>query len=188
MRASGRSSDGWSADGSASDGSAGGRKTTVRNAQNRNTVASAIPTTFAATLSLSGSSRPRTWRETSRQPTWIPAASTLTRTKRTDSRASGPRGRARQVHHRLPAKATAIAAAPDSTWREHYEAGEAARRAGDWGTWRYALVRVREQIGYHPSIVLNLARADARLTSAGGRIVLKRGGVGGASLGAADQG
>ena len=58
---------------------------------------------------------------------------------------------------------TAAAAAPDSTWREHYDAGEAARRAGDWGTWRYALVRVREQIGYHPSIVLNLARADARL-------------------------
>lgn len=54
-------------------------------------------------------------------------------------------------------------AAPDSTWREHYAAGEAAQRAGDWGAWRYQLVRVREQVGYHPSVVLNLARADARL-------------------------
>lgn len=58
---------------------------------------------------------------------------------------------------------SAGAAAPDSTWREHYAAGEAAQRAGDWGAWRYQLVRVREQVGYHPSVVLNLARADARL-------------------------
>lgn len=54
-------------------------------------------------------------------------------------------------------------AAEDSTWREHAQAGEAARAAGDWGGWRYHLVRVREEVGYHPSLVFNLARADARL-------------------------
>jgi streptogramin lyase len=54
-------------------------------------------------------------------------------------------------------------ASEDSTWQEHAQAGEAARAAGDWGGWRYHLVRVREEIGYHPSIVFNLARADARL-------------------------
>jgi hypothetical protein len=53
--------------------------------------------------------------------------------------------------------------ADDSTWRQHAEAGEAARTAGDWGAWRYHLVRVREVVGYHPSIVYSLARADARL-------------------------
>jgi hypothetical protein len=53
--------------------------------------------------------------------------------------------------------------ADDSTWRQHAAAGEAARAAGDWGAWRYQLVRVREVVGYHPSIVYNLARADARL-------------------------
>ena len=54
-------------------------------------------------------------------------------------------------------------AAEDSTWQEHAQAGEAARVAGDWGAWRYHLVRVREEVGYHPSLVFNLARADARL-------------------------
>jgi hypothetical protein len=53
--------------------------------------------------------------------------------------------------------------ADDSTWQQHAAAGEAARAAGDWGAWRYQLVRVREVVGYHPSIVYNLARADARL-------------------------
>ena len=56
-----------------------------------------------------------------------------------------------------------VTAAVDSTWRQHAAAGEAARAAGDWGAWRYHLVRVREVVGYHPSIVYNLARADARL-------------------------
>lgn len=56
-----------------------------------------------------------------------------------------------------------VTAAVDSTWRQHAAAGEAARAAGDWGAWRYHLVRVREAVGYHPSIVYNLARADARL-------------------------
>jgi hypothetical protein len=54
-------------------------------------------------------------------------------------------------------------AAEDSTWRQHAQAGEAARIAGDWGAWRYHLVRMREAVGYHPSIVYSLARADARL-------------------------
>lgn len=54
-------------------------------------------------------------------------------------------------------------ASEDSTWQEHAQAGEAARAAGDWGGWRYHLVRVREEVGYHPSLVFNLARADARL-------------------------
>ncbi|MBB4635252.1 SMP-30/gluconolactonase/LRE family protein [Longimicrobium terrae] len=54
-------------------------------------------------------------------------------------------------------------AAADSSWREHVAAGDQARDAGDWGTWRYHLVRVREQIGYHPLVVLALARADTRL-------------------------
>ncbi|HEX8393753.1 MAG TPA: SMP-30/gluconolactonase/LRE family protein [Longimicrobium sp.] len=54
-------------------------------------------------------------------------------------------------------------AEPDSTWREHVAAGDQARDAGDWGTWRYHLVRVREQIGYHPQVLLALARADTRL-------------------------
>jgi hypothetical protein len=58
---------------------------------------------------------------------------------------------------------TSVTAAIDSTWRQHATAGEAARAAGDWGAWRYHLVRVREAVGYHPSIVYNLARADARL-------------------------
>ena len=53
--------------------------------------------------------------------------------------------------------------AVDSTWQEHAQAGEAARAARDWGGWRYHLVRVREEVGYHPSIVFNLARADAAL-------------------------
>lgn len=53
--------------------------------------------------------------------------------------------------------------ADDSTWRQHAQAGEAARAAGDWGAWRYQLVRVREVVGYHPSIVYSLARADALL-------------------------
>jgi hypothetical protein len=53
--------------------------------------------------------------------------------------------------------------ADDSTWRQHAQAGEAARTAGDWGAWRYHLVRVREVVGYHPSIVYSLARADAQL-------------------------
>ncbi|HEV3049204.1 MAG TPA: SMP-30/gluconolactonase/LRE family protein [Longimicrobium sp.] len=51
----------------------------------------------------------------------------------------------------------------DSTWQEHAQAGEAARAARDWGGWRYHLVRVREEVGYHPSLVFNLARADAAL-------------------------
>lgn len=51
----------------------------------------------------------------------------------------------------------------DSTWQEHARAGEAARAARDWGGWRYHLVRVREEVGYHPSLVFNLARADAAL-------------------------
>lgn len=51
----------------------------------------------------------------------------------------------------------------DSTWQEHARAGEQARAARDWGAWRYHLVRVREAVGYHPNIVFNLARADARL-------------------------
>lgn len=51
----------------------------------------------------------------------------------------------------------------DSTWQEHAQAGEAARAAQDWGGWRYHLVRVREEVGYHPSLIFNLARADARL-------------------------
>lgn len=57
----------------------------------------------------------------------------------------------------------AVEAAEDSTWRQHSQAGEAARNAGDWGAWRYHLVRMREVVGYHPSIVYGLARADARL-------------------------
>lgn len=56
-----------------------------------------------------------------------------------------------------------VEVADDSTWQQHAAAGEAARAAGDWGAWRYQLVRVREVVGYHPSIVYNLARADARL-------------------------
>jgi hypothetical protein len=56
-----------------------------------------------------------------------------------------------------------VTAVVDSTWRQHAAAGEAARAAGDWGGWRYHLVRVREVVGYHPSILYNLARADARL-------------------------
>jgi hypothetical protein len=51
----------------------------------------------------------------------------------------------------------------DSTWQQHAAAGEAARTASDWGSWRYHLVRMRETVGYHPSIVYSLARADARL-------------------------
>lgn len=51
----------------------------------------------------------------------------------------------------------------DSTWQEHSRAGEAARAAGDWGGWRYHLVRMREEVGYHPNLVYALARADARL-------------------------
>lgn len=55
------------------------------------------------------------------------------------------------------------AVSEDSTWQEHAQAGEAARAAQDWGGWRYHLVRVREEVGYHPSLIFNLARADARL-------------------------
>jgi hypothetical protein len=51
----------------------------------------------------------------------------------------------------------------DSTWQEHAQAGEAARRAQDWGGWRYHLVRMREEVGYHPNLVFALARADAAL-------------------------
>lgn len=51
----------------------------------------------------------------------------------------------------------------DSTWQEHAQAGEAARQARDWGGWRYHLVRMREEVGYHPNIVFALARADAAL-------------------------
>jgi hypothetical protein len=58
---------------------------------------------------------------------------------------------------------TAAEADADSTWQQHAAAGEQARAARDWGAWRYHLVRVREGVGYHPSIVFNLARADARL-------------------------
>ncbi|HYR07632.1 MAG TPA: hypothetical protein VEQ60_07680 [Longimicrobium sp.] len=54
-------------------------------------------------------------------------------------------------------------ASEDSTWQEHAQAGEAARRAEDWGGWRYHLVRMREEVGYHPNLVYALARADARL-------------------------
>lgn len=54
-------------------------------------------------------------------------------------------------------------ASEDSTWQEHAQAGEAARVAGDWGGWRYHLVRMREEVGYHPNLVYALARADARL-------------------------
>ncbi|HEU4882789.1 MAG TPA: hypothetical protein VFT45_11100 [Longimicrobium sp.] len=61
------------------------------------------------------------------------------------------------------AQDSAQVATVDSTWQEHAQAGEAARAAGDWGGWRYHLVRLREEVGYHPSIVFNLARADARL-------------------------
>lgn len=61
------------------------------------------------------------------------------------------------------AAARADAAEADSTWRDHVQAGDAAQAARDWGTWRYHLVRVREEIGYHPNLVLSLARADARL-------------------------
>jgi SMP-30/Gluconolactonase/LRE-like region len=57
----------------------------------------------------------------------------------------------------------AVAVVADSSWREHAQAGEAARNAGDWGAWRYHLVRMREEVGYHPNIVYSLARADARL-------------------------
>lgn len=53
--------------------------------------------------------------------------------------------------------------AEDSTWQEHAQAGEAARRAQDWGGWRYHLVRMREEVGYHPNLVFALARADAAL-------------------------
>jgi streptogramin lyase len=56
-----------------------------------------------------------------------------------------------------------VVAVVDSTWQQHAAAGEAARAASEWGNWRYHLVRVRETVGYHPSIVYNLARADARL-------------------------
>src|SRR5687768_14442172 len=59
--------------------------------------------------------------------------------------------------------AAVVVAVVDSTWQQHAAAGEAARAASDWGNWRYHLVRVRETVGYHPSIVYNLARADARL-------------------------
>jgi streptogramin lyase len=59
--------------------------------------------------------------------------------------------------------AAVVVVEDDSTWRQHAAAGEAARTAGDWGAWRYHLVRTREVVGYHPSIVYNLARADARL-------------------------
>lgn len=62
-----------------------------------------------------------------------------------------------------PADAAVTVVADDSTWRQHAAAGEAARAAGDWGAWRYQLVRVREAIGYHPSILYSLAQADARL-------------------------
>jgi hypothetical protein len=51
----------------------------------------------------------------------------------------------------------------DSTWQEHAQAGEAARQAQDWGGWRYHLVRMREEVGYHPNLVFALARADAAL-------------------------
>lgn len=51
----------------------------------------------------------------------------------------------------------------DSTWQEHAQAGEAARVARDWGGWRYHLVRMREEVGYHPNLVFALARADAAL-------------------------
>jgi len=54
-------------------------------------------------------------------------------------------------------------AGEDSTWQEHSAAGDAARAARDWGGWRYHLVRVREEVGYHPSLVFGLARADAAL-------------------------
>jgi hypothetical protein len=58
---------------------------------------------------------------------------------------------------------TAVVAVEDSTWQEHAQAGEAARQAQDWGKWRYHLVRMREEVGYHPNLVYALARADARL-------------------------
>ena len=51
----------------------------------------------------------------------------------------------------------------DSTWRDHSAAGESARASGDWANYRYHLVRMREEIGYHPAILYGLARADARL-------------------------
>lgn len=57
----------------------------------------------------------------------------------------------------------AAGVADDSTWQQHAQAGEAARGGGDWGAWRYHLVRMREEVGYHPQIVYALARADARL-------------------------
>lgn len=58
---------------------------------------------------------------------------------------------------------SAVTVTADSTWQQHAQAGEAARNAQDWGAWRYHLVRMREAVGYHPSIVYSLARADARL-------------------------
>lgn len=57
----------------------------------------------------------------------------------------------------------AVIVADDSTWQQHAQAGEAARNGGDWGAWRYHLVRMREVVGYHPQIVYALAQADARL-------------------------
>lgn len=59
--------------------------------------------------------------------------------------------------------AAGVVVVADSTWQQHAQAGEAARNASDWGNWRYHLVRMRETVGYHPSIVYSLARADARL-------------------------
>src|SRR5438067_2356540 len=53
--------------------------------------------------------------------------------------------------------------APDSSWREHRSAALVAYRARNFQTYRDQLAKMGALVGGHPSVVYNLASADARL-------------------------
>jgi len=56
---------------------------------------------------------------------------------------------------------------PESTWADHNRAAGAARQRGDWGEYRRQIEEVRASIGDHPTILVAVARANARLGDAG---------------------
>src|SRR5215510_5970937 len=63
--------------------------------------------------------------------------------------------------------AALVATAPltyaDSTWVDHYRAGQRAYAAGDYAGFRAQLMIVRDSIGEQPGVNYNLACAAARL-------------------------
>ena len=67
----------------------------------------------------------------------------------------------------MPARVhTSAPTAPESTWTEHNRAAGAARQRGDWADYRRQLERVRATIGDHPTLLVGVARASARLGEA----------------------